>query len=485
MAELSLFEQLAQQLLDARKRNDIETVSTLEQFVRDNADSMEHDWRLHGRPSQFAPPGTWRVWLVCAGRGFGKTRTGAEWVREKALQNPGCRIALVGRTSTDVSRTMIAGESGILSVHAPDEKPIYWRSKGQLEWPNGSIAEFFSSEAPSQLRGPQFHYAWGDEHAAWLHTVDDSGLNAWNNLDFATRLGSHPQILATTTPKRTQAILDLFDEHQENPEKVVITRGSTYDNIANLPESFVESVTGRYENTNIAKQELLGLLLGPDESALWTPEVIDRARWNGDESPWRRLPIRCVAVDPSVADEPKDEAGIIVVGATGQRELHKRHAYILEDATVHGAPPVWAQRAVDMARKYRCPIVAEGTQGQALVTNMIHSIDPKVEVFLVQTGRRGKIARAEPVILPYEQRRVHHVGTFDALELQLTTYSAENSKKSPDRLDALVHGVTACLIKPPENFGVGALKISQVSKGRRIMPTGRGTGRTWRSGTGQ
>jgi phage terminase large subunit-like protein len=481
VAEQSLFEQLAQQLQEARESGDVATQQNIERFIDENAESMEYDWRMHGRPSQFAPEGEWDIWLVCAGRGFGKTRTGAEWVREKALNNPGCRIALVGRTSTDVSRTMVHGESGIMSVHAPDEKPEHKISKGRLEWANGSIAEFFSSEAPSQLRGPQFHYAWGDETAAWLHTQDDSGLNAWDNLRFATRLGARPQILATTTPKRTPAVMELIEEHEADPEKVVITRGSTFDNTANLPENFISSVVGRYQGTNIGDQELMGLLLDPENGALWKQELIQRYRWFA-ENPWRRLPIRCVALDPSVAENPKDEAGIIVVGATGNRDLHKRHAYVLEDATVLGNPDIWAEKAVEMARKYHCDIVAEGTQGQALVARMIRSIDPKIKVHLVQTGKRGKIARAEPVVLPYQQGRVHHVGEFEELELQMTTYSAENSKKSPDRLDALVHGLTACLIAPPKGFGRGPISMSKSLRGRRLPTSGRGSGRTWREG---
>lgn len=493
MAELSLFEQLAKDLSDAKEAGLDDVVADLEAFIEEHAESMEFDWRLHGRPSQFAPKGEWDIWLAMAGRGWGKTRVGAEWVREKALQNPGCRIGLVGRTSSDVQRTMIHGDSGIMSVHSPDEKPEHQITKGRLVWPNGSIAETFSSEAPSSVRGPQFHFAWGDETAAWLHTQDDSGLNAWDNLRLATRLGTRPQILATTTPKGVPAVTELLSPREDDPTVIVVTRGTTYDNVSNLPASFLASVTGKYEGTNIAEQELMGILLDPDNGALWTQTIIDNHRYHGEESPWRRLPFRCVALDPSVAENPKDEAGIIVVGATANRELHKRHAYVLEDATVLGSPDIWAQRAVDMAKKYNCPIVAEGTQGQALVERMIHSIDPSIKVFLVQTGKRGKIERAEPIVLPYQQGRVHHVGYLAAseeelgkniLETQMTTYSAENSKKSPDRLDALVHGLTALLIKPPKGFGTGPMRTSK-TRNRRIPAGGRGTGRTWRNGTGK
>lgn len=442
--------------------------------------ALEYDFKFWGRPAQFEPPGDWDIWLVVAGRGFGKTRTGAEWVRKKALENPGCRIALVGRTTSDVQRVMIYGESGIMAVHAPDERPEHKISKGRLEWANGSIAETFSSEAPSQLRGPMADFAWGDEHAAWLHTTDDSGLNAWDNLRIMTRLGAHPQILATTTPKKLPALVELFEEAEANPGTIAITRGSTLDNISNLPESYIRSVLAKYQHTNIGLQELAGLMLDDDTDGQWNQEMIDAKRWLAD-SPWRQLPIRCVALDPSVAEEPKDEAGIVVVGATGGRDLHRRHAYVLEDATVMGSPDVWAAKAVEMARKYRCPIVAEGNQGQALVSRVIKSIDPTIKVYLVQASQ-GKKTRAEPCVLPYQQGRVHHVGHMPDLELQMTTFDPAVSKKSPDRMDALVWGITATLIDPPKGFGSGAITASTKTRGRRL-PSGRGAGRTFRDGT--
>lgn len=435
---------------------------------------LEYSWLFWGRPAQFAPPGGWNIWLILAGRGFGKTRAGAEWVRKMALENPGCRIALVGRTSSDVQRVMIYGDSGILAVHAPDEKPVHKVSKGRLEWPNGSIAETYTAEEPDQIRGPQFDYAWADEFAAWKTTKDSSGLNAFDNLRIAVRLGDNPQICATTTPRRTEAMVEVLDEHEKKPGKVVITRGSTFDNLANLSADYIDTMTGKYGDTNIARQELMGLMLDDQEGALWKPDLLQRYRWFADTERLRALPLKVVALDPSVSENPRDECGIVVVGSTGNRELHRRHAYVLEDASLLGSPTVWATKAVEMARKWNAPIIAEGTQGQALIKNTIHAIDPNVKVLLVQTGRSGKKVRAEPVTLPYQQGRVHHVEGLDDLELQLTTWDPEISKKSPDRLDALVHAITALLIKPPKGLHAGGL--SATSAASRRLPDGRGTG---------
>lgn len=467
--KLSIAEQLAL-LTDEERRAVFEGMSEQE------LEELEYSWEFWGRPAQFAPGGAWNIWLILAGRGFGKSRAGAEWVRQKAMNHPGCRIALVGRTSSDVQKVMIYGDSGILAVHPEADRPEHKISKSRIEWPNGSVAETFTAEEADQLRGPQFHYAWADEFAAWKFDKDASGLNAFDNLRIAVRLGEHPQICATTTPRRTEAMIELLDESVAKPGKVVITRGSTYDNAANMAADYFETLTGRYEGTNIEQQELLGLMLDDKEGALWRPDLIDTFRFVGDPAALRQLPLRVVAVDPSVAENPRDECGIVVIGSTRQRHLHQRHAYVLEDASLRASTDVWAARAVEMAHKWSAPILAEGTQGQQLIVNTIKSIDPTVHVLLVQTGRQGKKARAEPVILPYEQGRVHHIPGLDELELQLTTWDPEISKKSPDRLDALVHGITALLIRPPKGLFSGGLRSSGPTD--RRLPTDRGTGRS-------
>src|SRR5690606_36550381 len=267
-------------------------------------ETLEYDWSFWGRPEQFPPEGWWTKWLIVAGRGFGKTRAGAEWVRKVAMENPGCRIALVGRTTSDVQKVMIYGESGIMAVHPEADRPIHKISKGRLEWPNGSIAETFTAEEPDQLRGPQFHFAWADEAAAWKFVKDASGLNAWDNLVIATRLGKNPKVLATTTPKRTEFMIELLEKYDQqeklkaagqfDPEEgeIVITRGSTYDNAANLAKSYLADMTGRYEGTNIARQELLGLMLDDKEGALWNPAIINKYRYLGGDFDWRQVPLR-------------------------------------------------------------------------------------------------------------------------------------------------------------------------------------------------
>lgn len=459
-------------------RSIMEEISLLDPQERDeilkdiDPDTLVWDWHSWGRPEQFAPPGNWNVWMAIAGRGWGKTRAGAEWVRAKARDNPGCRIFLVARTAADVRDVMIEGESGIIAVSPPDEKPKYLASKRRVEWPNGSIAELFTSEEPSQLRGPQAHFTWADEAAAWKFTIDDSGVTAWDNVRIATRLGEYPQIFATTTPKRTPFMFKMLNEADEKPDRVVVTRGSTYDNIGNLSGTYLENITELYEGTRLAQQELMGLMLDPMEGALFTEEMI------GDEGHRVNmvsagLPLRIVAVDPSVAENPTDECGIVVVGATNEKRMLRRHAYILEDATVMGSPELWAKRVVEMARKWNCPVVAEKNQGHALIDLAIKSIDPRIKVYAVHS-KVGKALRAEPVALAYEQGRVHHVGYLPTLESQMTNWLPGETKKSPDRLDALVHGVTALIIKPPEGFYTGGMRSHSMAG--RTIAGGRGVG---------
>jgi len=423
------------------------------------------------RPEQQAPPGSdWRIFGIVSGRGFGKTRAGAEWIREKAKEQAETRFFLVARTSADVRDTMINGESGILNVHPPSERPTWSPSNRLLTWPNGSTALTFSAEEPNQLRGPQAHYAWCDELAAWSFKPDDVGLNAWSNVNIATRLmppSGSPQIMFTTTPKFVPDIVPLLKGEVPN---TIITRGSIYDNSSNLSQDYLDFITGLYGGTRLGRQELEGLLIDRSEGALWTMEMIQTPRVTA----YPPLPLRVVAVDPSVAERPRDECGIVVVGATSERALHERHAYVLEDATVHGSPDTWARAVVSAARRWRAPVVAEGNQGHALVRNQIQNVDPRVPVFLVN-AQQNKHTRAEPVVGAYEQMRVHHVGNLPELESQLMTWVPEDAK-SPDRLDALVWGVTSLLVRVPEGLGWGPLRAKSVAN-RQLQLEGRAGGR--------
>lgn len=431
-------------------------------------DALLWDWSVWGRPEQQAPEGDWNVWLVLAGRGFGKTRLASEWVREQAkYTNTGQRrFALVARTAGDVRDVIVEGESGILNVTPPSERPLYEPSKRRLTWPNGNVASLFTADEPDSLRGPQFTHAWGDEIAAWRQTPDAAGMTAFDNLRVGTRLGAQPKILVTTTPKRTPLLYKLIEEQKTG--RVAVTRGSTMDNAGNLSGAYLDTMLGVYEGTSLARQELFGEMLEAMEGAMWTEEMIERSR---EMTMPLSAPLRCIAVDPSVAENPRDECGIVVVASTAEHDLYKRQAWVLEDASVLGSPDVWANKVVAMARKWGCPVIAEVNQGGALVRNAINTIDPTIKVLEVHS-KQGKQLRAEPITMAYEQERVHHVGHLTDLETQMITW-IPGEGKSPDRVDALVHGLTALLIKPPVGFSGGKIRAKSHAA-RRITGNGGG-----------
>lgn len=430
-------------------------------------DALIWDWSAWARPEQRPPDTTdWAIWLYLAGRGAGKTRSAAEWVREKAKQtNQGqIRFALVARTAADVRDVIVEGESGIMNISPPSEKPHYEPSKRRLTWPNGNMATLLTADEPDGLRGIQAHYAWADELAAWRQSPDAAGMTSWDNLRVATRLGKYPQIIATTTPKRVPVLYSLIEE-QKKTGSVYISKGSTLDNAGNLSDSYLTAITGVYEGTRLAAQELYGEMLDDVEGALWTIEMIDAAR---ELMYPPKAPLRVIGVDPSVAENPRDACGIVVCASTADRELYKRHAWVLEDATIHGSPEVWANKVVEMARRWSCPVVAEVNQGGALVRNAINAIDPSVKVLEVHS-KYGKALRAEPIVLAYEQNRVHHVNYLPELESQMFSWIPGESKGSPDRVDALVHAMTALMIKPPVGFMGGKLTAKSPA-GRKLPP---------------
>jgi phage terminase large subunit-like protein len=450
----SIMEQLA--LLSPEER--------AEAMLDVDPDSLIWDWTVWARPEQIAPPGIdWNIWLVMAGRGFGKTRLAAEWVRDMAkYTNTGKRrFALVARTAADVRDVIVEGESGIINVSPPSEKPLYEPSKRRLTWPNGNTATLFTADEPDGLRGPQFTHAWGDEIAAWRQTPDAAGMTAFDNLRVGTRLGSNPQMVVTTTPKRVPLLYKLIEESRTDKGNVIITKGSTMDNAGNLSGAYLDTITGVYEGTNLARQELYGEMLEDQEGTLWNEEMVEVARHA--MYPFS-TPLRVIGVDPSVAENPRDECGIVVVASTADYDLYKRNAWVLEDASVHGSPDTWARKVVEMARKWGCPVVAEVNQGGALVKNAILSIDPSIKVLEVHS-KHGKQLRAEPIVLAYEQGRVHHVGYLQDLESQMYSW-IPGEGKSPDRIDALVHALTALLIKPPPGFSGGKIRAKSLSDRR-------------------
>lgn len=388
-------------------------------------------WREIARPEQLAPPGDWLVWAFIAGRGAGKTRSAAEFIEECAENHPGCRIALVGRTPADVRDVMIEGESGILAVAPDGAKPIYQSTKRRLTWPNGSTAVAYSAEVPSQLRGPQHHYAWCDEPSSWTDAPKGDAVDtAWNNLVLGLRLGSSPRLVFTTTPKPNALIRTVLSR-----ASTVTTRGSTYDNLSNLAPSFRDQVLATYEGTRIGRQELLGELLEDVEGALWTIDRIDAGRVAIAPDMARVV----VAVDPSGGSGPNnDEQGIIVAGLGVDGGL-----YVLADRSCKLSPHGWASRAIAAWREYAGDrIIAERNFGGEMVESTVLNVDKNVPVKVISASR-GKVQRAEPIAALYEHTpaRVHHVGALPQLEDQLTTWTPQDGT-SPDRLDAMVWALT-------------------------------------------
>lgn len=393
------------------------------------AETLLWDWQTWGRPNQQAPGGDWRTWLVLAGRGFGKTRTGAEWVRAQIERGYG-RVALVAPTAADARDVMVEGESGILAISPPWNRPHYEPSKRRITWPNGAMAVAYSADEPDRLRGPQHAAAWCDEAAAWRYP------DAWDMLQMGMRLGDNPRTVVTTTPKPVRLIRDLI-----KAADTVVTRGATFDNAANLPAPFLASIRRQYAGTRLGRQELYAELLEDTPGALWTRASIDDTR----VSTVPQLRRVVVAIDPAVTShETSDETGMIVAGVGMDG-----HGYVLADRSLRASPDGWARAAVAAYTTWEADrIVAEANNGGDLVEAVLRMVDPNAPYRAVRASR-GKVSRAEPVAALYEQGRVHHVGVFDRLEDQMTTYTPETAT-SPDRLDALVWALTDLIVAQNE-----------------------------------
>ncbi|MEO1639747.1 MAG: terminase family protein [Pseudomonadota bacterium] len=402
-------------------------------------------WAL---PHQIPPGGDWRTWVVLGGRGAGKTRAGAEWVRrmvEGALPHASGaanRVALVGETIDQAREVMVFGDSGIMAVCPPDRRPHWIAGRRMLEWPNGATAQIFSAHDPESLRGPQFDAAWADELAKWPKAQE-----AWDMLQFGLRLGVDPRACVTTTPRRSAVLRDLLER-----ESTVSTHAATEANRANLADSFLTEVEARYGGTTLGRQELAGEMLMDVEGALWTLADLDQARV-AEAPPLDRI---VVAIDPPGASHAgADACGIVVAGVQMQGEAHGWHAYVLEDATVQAArPTVWAKAAIEALRRHQADrLVAEVNQGGDMVETVLRGIDPMVPFRSVYASR-GKVARAEPVAALYEQSRVSHLPGLTALEDQMTEMSTAGfqGKGSPDRVDALVWALHDLLIEPAKTW---------------------------------
>lgn len=393
-------------------------------------------WRgWWARPSQLAPDGDWSTWLVLAGRGFGKTRSGTEWVRECWQAGAG-RMAIVAETASDARDVLVEGPSGILSISPPDERPTYEPSKRRLTWPNGAVATLYNGTEPDQLRGPEHEVALVDELAKYRYAQE-----TWDNLQFGLRVGTSPKAMVTTTPRPIKILRDILAD-----PTTIITRGSTYDNLTNLPHHFVRRIRERYENTRLGRQELLAELLEDVPGALWEREVFDKHRVKIVPELVRIV----VAVDPSGTrgkdkdEDAGDEIGIVAVGKSADG-----HIYVLQDDTCNLSPAGWGRKAVMLYHNIQADrIVAERNFGGAMVEAVIRSAARDIaqgEVSYKEVvASRGKVVRAEPVAALYEQGRVSHVGSFPELEDQLVMMTSDGftGDGSPDRLDALVWAIT-------------------------------------------
>lgn len=378
------------------------------------------------------PLGDWRIWLLLAGRGFGKTRSGAEYVRWQVQTGSARRVALVAPTAADARNVMIEGESGLLEVCSSASQPHYEPSLHRLTWPNGAVATTFSADEPNRLRGPQHDLAWCDELAAWRYPA------AWDMLMFGLRIGDDPRAVVTTTPRPIKLIRDLLAD-----PKVATTRGRTIENRANLAPAFLEQIVRRYQGTRLGRQELDAELLEDLPGALWQRGIIEAARIAALPELVRVV----VAIDPAATSgEHADETGIIVAGRDGAG-----HGYVLADASGQYAPAEWARVAITAYAAHRADrIVGEVNNGGEMVEATLRMVDPDVPFRAVRASR-GKAARAEPVAALYEQGRMHHLGAFPQLEDQMCAFAPDFDRAaagySPDRVDALVWAVTELLVE--------------------------------------
>lgn len=384
------------------------------------------------RHNQIEPEGNWKTWLILSGRGWGKTRTGAEWLAYQAIYNPKTRWAVLAPTFADARDTCVEGDSGLLAVlreyGALRESNGWNRSMGEIFLANGSRIKLFSADEPERLRGPQFHGAWIDELAAFTKP------EAYDQLQFGLRLGRDPRVVVTTTPRPKPLVRNLT---ARTDGTVTITRGATFDNAANLAPAALIELQARYANTRLGRQELYGEILDDIEGALFSQTNIDEYRVATQPVDLQRV---VVSIDPAVTmSEESDETGIVVAGKNSKGE-----GFILADYTIKASPRDWAQRAVDAYRTHNADaIVVEVNNGGDMIPAVIRQIDPNVYIKQVR-ATRGKQLRAEPIAAFYEQGRVHHVGVLETLETQMTTWTPDDPK-SPDRLDALVWALTDLL----------------------------------------
>jgi phage terminase large subunit-like protein len=398
---------------------------------------LRYRWHLQARPNQLPPAGDWAIWVIMAGRGWGKTRTLAQWLRAQ-VEGGAHRMALVARTPYDARDVLIEGESGIMAISRADNRPKYEPSKRRLTWANGAIATAYSAEEPDQLRGPQHDAAIGDEVASW------DNLETLSNLMMGLRLGQRPRAAFGTTPKPTKVLKELLAMPH-----VAVTRGSTYDNLANLAPTFRDQIIARYEGTRLGRQELEGELLEDTPGALWKLGMFDVEGFRVEAPEPDKLLRTVVAIDPATtAGDESDETGIIVA-ALGK----DKQGYVLQDLSGRYSPNEWANIAVAAYDRWHADrVIIETNQGGDMAKGTLRTVRDTLPIKTIH-AKQGKRVRAEPVAALYEQNRVHHARGLGKLEEQLTSWVAGGD--SPDRLDALVYALTELMLG---NTGWGVAK---------------------------
>jgi phage terminase large subunit-like protein len=406
------------------------------------AATILYHWLAWARPEQVAPEGDWTSWIYLGGRGTGKTRTGAEWIRDRVEHRISRRVALVASTAADARDVMVEGESGLLAVSPPWNKPHFEPSKRRLTWPNGAIATLYSAEEPDTLRGPQHDTAWADEVCKWSYPDE-----TWDNLQFGLRLGQRPQQIITTTPRPIPLLKSILARTD-----TVRTFGTTYDNRINLAPVFFTEIIRRYEGTRLGRQELNAEILEDVEGALWTRAMLNQALLTPEQrSNIVQMQRVVVAVDPSgtKGGDNRDDVGIVVAGRGTDDK-----GYVIADYTCSLSPAGWGKRAADAAAFFNADrVVGEENFGGAMVEHVILTAGCTAPYRSV-TASRGKVVRAEPIAALYEQGRVKHLQGFPELEDELCNFTVAGyvGDRSPNRADALVWALTELRLERTRSF---------------------------------
>jgi phage terminase large subunit-like protein len=414
--------------------------AVVEYLARTDAGAFLRLWRFWSHVYQDPPEGDWSIWLMMAGRGAGKTRAGAEWVNAEAASGRARRIGIIGETMQDARAVMVEGKSGILYPLRTEIRPDFKPALRRLTWKSGAVGELFSADDPDQLRGPEFDLVWADEFAKWRRPG-----HAFDMAQMGLRLGRHPRMLMTTTPRNIPELKMVLGE-----ATTAVTRAVTADNARHLSPSFLKLVQARYGGSRLGRQELMGEILQDDETALWRRAWIDAARVSGVPALVRVV----VAVDPPVTSSARSDAcGIIVAGRDAAGEV-----YVLADRTVQGvSPATWAHRAAQAVKAYEAgAIVVEVNQGGDLVRDLMREACPLAPVRTTRASQSKRV-RAEPVAVMYEQGRVHHVGSMPELEDEMCLFGSESQQGSPDRVDALVWAVND--LAPPRPLVMPRVRV--------------------------